>query len=147
MWKIYSTPAMNVIIFLWFHRQNTCLEEMALRKCKILSNFVFTSKPVKRLQTCSCSARAPLKPNQNWHIFLGHFLRNWGAIFGCWNLKIFRTLSVRTLAGSEQLAGMKNVADGDVQNLMPTHYQIANNQKEKKLKMFQKKSNCLNCKF
>ena len=46
---------------------------------------------------------------------------------------------MRTLAGSEQLAGMKKVADGDVQNLMPTHYQIANNQKEKKLKMFQKK--------
>ena len=45
---------------------------------------------------------------------------------------------MRTLAGSEQLAGMKKVADGDVQNLMPTHYQIGNNQKEKKLKMFQK---------
>ena len=38
---------------------------------------------------------------------------------------------MRTLAGSEQLAGMKKVADGDVQNLMPRHYQIANNQKEK----------------
>ena len=48
-------------------------------------------------------------------------------------------LSVRTLAGSEQLAGMKKAADGDVQNLMPRHYQIANNQKEKTLKMFQKK--------
>ena len=46
---------------------------------------------------------------------------------------------MRTLAGSEQLAGMKKVADGDVQNLMPTHYQIANNQKEKELKMVQKK--------
>ena len=46
---------------------------------------------------------------------------------------------MRTLAGSEQLAGMKKVADGDVQNLMPTHYQIANNQKEKKLKMVPKK--------
>jgi len=34
---------------------------------------------------------------------------------------------------------MKKVADGDVQNLMPTHYQIANNQKEKELKMVQKK--------
>ena len=45
---------------------------------------------------------------------------------------------MRTLAGSEQLAGMKKAADGDVQNLMPRHYQIANNQKEKKLKMFQK---------
>ena len=45
---------------------------------------------------------------------------------------------MRTLAGSEQLAGMKKVADGDVQNLMPTHYQIANNQKEKELKMVQK---------
>ena len=38
---------------------------------------------------------------------------------------------MRTLAGSEQLAGMKKAADGDVQNLMPRHYQIANNQKEK----------------
>jgi hypothetical protein len=47
-------------------------------------------------------------------------------------------LSVRTLAGSEQLAGMKKVADGDVQNLMPTHYQIANNQKEKNSKCFKK---------
>ena len=46
---------------------------------------------------------------------------------------------MRTLAGSEQLAGMKKAADGDVQNLMPRHYQIANNQKEKTLKMFQKK--------
>lgn len=45
---------------------------------------------------------------------------------------------MRTLAGSEQLAGMKKVADGDVQNLMPTHYQIANNQKEKEFKMLQK---------
>jgi hypothetical protein len=45
---------------------------------------------------------------------------------------------VRTLAGSEQLAGMKKVADGDVQNLMPTHYQIANNQKEKNSKCFKK---------
>jgi hypothetical protein len=54
---------------------------------------------------------------------------------------------VRTLAGSEQLAGMKKVADGDVQNLMQRHYQIANNQNEKKLKMFQAKTNCLNCKF
>ena len=45
---------------------------------------------------------------------------------------------MRTLAGSEQLAGMKKAADGDVQNLMPRQYQIANNQKEKKLKMFQK---------
>ena len=33
----------------------------------------------------------------------------------------------------------EKVANGDVQNLMPRHYQIANNQKEKKLKMFQKK--------
>ena len=124
---------------------------MALRKCIILSNFFFTSKPVKRLQTCSCSTRAPLKPNQNW-IKLIDFSRpffeiNWGAIFGCWNLKIFRTLSVRTLAGSEQLGRMKKRADGGVQNLMPKHYQIAKNQKEKKLKMFQKKTNCLNCKF
>ena len=46
---------------------------------------------------------------------------------------------MRTLAGSEQLAGMKKVADGDVPNLMPRHCQIANNQKEKKLNMFQKK--------
>ena len=46
---------------------------------------------------------------------------------------------MRTLAGSEQLAGMKNVADGDVQNLMPTHYQIANNQKEKKTQNVSKK--------
>ena len=115
---------------------------MALRKCKILSNFFLTSKPVKRLQTCSCSTRAPLKPNQNWskvtYFSRPFFETNWGAIFGFWNLKIFRTLSVRTLAGSEQLAGMKKVADGDVQNLMPTHYQIANNQKEKELKMVQK---------
>ena len=43
-----------------------------------------------------------------------------------------------TLAGSEQLAGMKNMADGDVQNMMPRHYQIANNQKQKELKMLQK---------
>jgi hypothetical protein len=41
----------------------------------------------------------------------------------------------------------KYMADGDVQNMMPRHYQIANNQKEKELKMFQKKSNRLNCKF
>ena len=47
-------------------------------------------------------------------------------------------LSVRTLAGSEQLAGMKKAADGDVQNLMPRHYQIANNQKEKNSKCFKK---------
>ena len=47
------------------HRQKSLRKEMALRKCIILSNFFFTSKPVKRLQTCSCSTRAPLKPNQN----------------------------------------------------------------------------------
>jgi hypothetical protein len=33
----------------------------------------------------------------------------------------------------------KYMADGDVQNMMPRHYQIANNQKEKEFKMLQKK--------
>ena len=47
---------------------------------------------------------------------------------------------MRTLAGSEQLAGMKKAADGDVQDLMPRHYQIANNQKEKNTQnVFKKK--------
>jgi hypothetical protein len=39
------------------------------------------------------------------------FERNLEAIFGCSNLIFFRTLSVCNLTGSEQLAGMKEVAD------------------------------------
>ena len=47
---------------------------------------------------------------------------------------------MRTLAGSEQLGRMKKRADGGVQNLMPKHYQIAKNQKEKKTQNVSKKT-------
>jgi hypothetical protein len=60
---------------------------------------------------------------------------------------MFRTLSVCNLTGLEQLAGMKEGADWRCLKFDDTTLPNSQQPKRKEIKMTQKKSNCLNCKF
>ena len=129
-----------------FHRQNTCLEEMALRKCKILSFFLpqNQSKGFKH-------AHAALKHHLNqtkiviffsaifWDKLRGHF-----RILKSQNIShaLCAHFSWLRIARWDEKSGWWRCPKLDA-NTLPNSQQP----KRKRTQNGSKKTNCLNCKF
>ena len=120
------------------HRLSAVGEQMALRTCNILNNF-FNLKNIQKasniLALHSNATRNKPKLTESSRQF---FQRNWEAIFRCWNLEMFRTLSVCNLTGLEQLAGMKEGADWRCLKFDDTTLPNSQQPKRKEIKMTQK---------